>query len=132
MRLSKASQAFFYRSFVTFLIIATYMIESGFSGAIPYSNFFYLIFMVFLAPAEILIYAIYYKDYAYDYLYRIHGHYKYNFSFSLVEPEFLFWDLITAFFDWLVIYLPFEATSYGTLVSLNDGKNISKEANNCF
>ena len=50
MRLSKAAQAFFYRSLVTFLILATYMIESGFSGAIPYTNFFFFVFMLFLAP----------------------------------------------------------------------------------
>ena len=132
MRLSKAAQAFFYRSLVTFLILATYMIESGFSGAIPYTNFYYFVFMLFLAPAEILTYAIYYKDYAHDYLYRIFGHYKYNFSFTLVEPESLLGDVACAIFDWLVIYLPFETVQYGALISLVDAKNVSKEANNCY
>ena len=125
MRLSKASQAFFYRSLVTFLILATFMIKSGFSGAIPYTNFYYFLFMLFLAPAEILVYAIYYKDYAYDYLYRIFGHYKYNFSFSLVEVEFLLIDMACAIADWVFVYLPFETVSYGAMVSLIDGKNIS-------
>lgn len=132
MRLSKASQAFFYRSLVTFLILATFMIRSGFSGAIPYTNFYYFLFMLFLAPAEILVYAIYYKDYAYDYLYRIFGHYKYNFSFSLVEVEFLLIDMSCAIIDWLFIYLPFETVSYGAMVSLVDGKNISVEAHQCY
>ena len=108
MRLSKAAQAFFYRSLVTFLILSTYMIESGFSGAMPYTNFYYFVFMLFLAPGEILIYAIFYKDYAYDYLYRIFGHYKYNFSFSLVETEYVVVDSICALFDWCIIYIPFE------------------------
>jgi len=108
------------------------MIESGFSGAMPYTNFYYFVFMLFLAPGEILIYAIFYKDYAYDYLYRIFGHYKYNFSFSLVETEYVIIDSHCALYDWLVIYMPFEIFSYGTLVSLIEGKNISKEAYNCY
>jgi hypothetical protein len=132
MRLSKAAQAFFYRSLVTFLILSTYMIESGFSGAMPYTNFYYFVFMLFLAPGEILIYAIFYKDYAHDYLYRIFGHYKYNFTFSLVETEYVIVDSICALFDWLVIYLPFELFDYGNPVSLIDGKNISSEAYNCY
>ena len=88
------------------------MIESGFSGAMPYTNFYYFIFMLFLAPGEILIYAIFYKDFGYDYLYRIFGHYKYNFSFSLVETEYVAIDSICAIFDWAVIYLPFELFSF--------------------
>ena len=83
MRLSKAVQAFFYRSLITFLILFTYMIQSGFSGAIPYTDVYYSVFMIFLAPLEILVYSVFYKDFGYDYLYRIYGHYKYNFSFNL-------------------------------------------------
>lgn len=132
MRLSKAAQAFFYRSLITFLILSTYMIESGFSGAMPYTNFYYFVFMLFLAPGEILIYAIFYKDFAYDYLYRIFGHYKYNFSFSLVETEYVVIDSICAIFDYSIIYLPFELTYQVTAISLIDGKNISKEAYNCY
>lgn len=37
MRLSKAALAFFYRSLLTFLILSTYMIKSGFNGAMPYT-----------------------------------------------------------------------------------------------
>jgi class 3 adenylate cyclase len=131
MRLSKAGQAFFYRSLITFLVLATYMIESGFSGAIPFTNFYYFVFMLFLAPAEILTYAIYYKDYAHDYLYRIFGHYKYNFSFTLVEPEAVILDLSCAIFDWLVVFLPFETFQYGALVSRVGSKNVSAEAVAC-
>ena len=108
MRLSKAAQAFIYRSLISFLILMTYMIMSGSSGSLPYTNFYYFMFMVFLAPCEILIYSIFYKDYAYDVLYRIYGHYKYNFSFSLVETEYVMVDSFCALFDWLVIFLPFE------------------------
>jgi len=108
------------------------MIRSGFSGAMPYTNFFYFIFMLFLAPGEILIYAIFFKDYGYDYLYRIFGHYKYNFSFSLVETEFVIIDSLCALFDYAIIYLPFEVFGYGSLISLKNSVNVSKEAYNCY
>jgi hypothetical protein len=108
------------------------MIESGFSGAMPYTNFYYFVFMLFLAPGEILVYAIFYKDYAYDYLYRIFGHYKYNFSFSLVEMEYVVVDSLCGIFDWCIIYLPMELFSYGNPISLIGGKNISSEAYNCY
>ena len=108
MRLSKASQAFFYRSLITFLIVVTYMIRSGFSGAIPYTDVYYFAFMIFIAPLQILVFAVFYKDYGYDYYYRIYGHYKYNFSFTLVETEFVVIDYIGGFLDWLIIYMPFE------------------------
>jgi len=89
------------------------MIKSGFSGAIPYTDVYFYVFMIFLAPAEIYIYACFYKDYGYDYLYRIYGHYKYNFSFSLVETEFVIVDSLCAAFDWAVIYMPFELFNMG-------------------
>jgi hypothetical protein len=76
--------------------------------------------------------AIFYKDYAYDYLYRIFGHYKYNFSFSLVETEYVVVDSLCAIFDWCIIYLPMELFSYGNPISLIGGKNISSEAYNCY
>jgi hypothetical protein len=132
MRLSKAAQAFWYRSFITFLILFTYMIKSGFSGAIPYTDVYFYMFMIFLAPLEILIYATFYKDYAYDYLYRIYGHYKYNFSFSLVEIEYIVMDSACALFDWAIIYMPFEVFHMGAMISIQDGRNVSKEAYNCY
>ena len=108
------------------------MIRSGFSGAIPYTEVYYFAFMIFLAPLEILIYAIFFKDYGYDQFYRIYGHYKYNFSFTLVEMEYVGLDCICAFFDWLIIYFPFELVGYEKQISLKDGRNISKEAYNCY
>ena len=132
MRLSKAAQAFWYRSFISFLILFTYMIKSGFSGAIPYTDVYFYMFMIFLAPLEILIYATFYKDYAYDYLYRIYGHYKYNFSFSLVEIEYIVMDSACALFDWAIIYMPFEVFQMGAMISIQDGRNVSKEAYNCY
>lgn len=108
------------------------MISSGFSGSLPYTNFYYFMFMVFLAPGEILIYAIFYKDYAYDVLYRIFGHYKYNFSFSLVETEYVMVDSFCAIFDWLIIYLPFEVYVYENCISLIGATNVSQQAYNCY
>lgn len=84
------------------------MIQSGFSGAIPYTDAYFYIFMLFLTPLEILAYATFYKDYGYDYIYRIYGHYKYNFSFTLVEYNYIISDTLCAIFDWLIIYVPFE------------------------
>ena len=125
MRISKASQAFFYRSLVTFLILTSYMIQSGFSGSLPFTNFYYYTFMLIIAPAEILIYSTFYKDVSYEYLYRIYGHYKYNFSFSLVEYECVIIDSCCALFDWAFVYLPHEYKSFENPISLIDGKNIS-------
>ena len=132
MRLSKASQAFFYRSLVTFLILTTYMIESGFSGQLPFTNFYYYMFMLFIAPGEILVHSMFYKDVGYEYLYRIYGHYKYNFSFSLVETEFVIIDSISAVVDWGAIYLPFERASFLTCVSLIQSQPISAQTYNCY
>ena len=89
------------------------MIQSGFSGAIPYTEIYYYVFMIFLAPFEILVYSVFYKDMGYDYLYRIYGHYKYNFTFDLVEPEYFLIDTMCGLYDWLVVYLPFEMINMG-------------------
>lgn len=118
MRLSKAAQAFIYRSIIIFLILATYIAQSGFTGSLPYTYYFYFAFMLFLSPVEILIYAIFYKDYGYDYLYRIFGHYKYNFSFTLVEFEYVVIDIFSALYDWAIIFIPLDIIQYGYPVSL--------------
>ena len=108
------------------------MLNSGFSGAIPYKNTYFTIFMIFLAPIEILLYSIFFKDYGYDILYRIYGHYKYNFSFTLVETEFVITDSLQAIFDWVVVYLPFELIKTDYPVTTYDGKVIASDAYNCY
>ena len=120
MRISKAAQAFFYRCAVTFLILTSYMIQSGFSGSLPFTNFYYYMFMLFIAPSCILCHSTFYKDVGYEYLYRIYGHYKYNFSFSLVETEFVIIDTCTALFDWAIIYLPHEINQFHQTVTILD------------
>ena len=65
------------------------------------------------------MYSIFYKDFAYDYLYRIDGHYKYNFSFNLVEFEYVIIDIISSLYDWAVIFLPLELFHYGNPMTLN-------------
>jgi hypothetical protein len=132
MRLSKAAQAFFYRGLITFLIVVTYMTRSGFSGSIPFMPSYYFFFTIFLSPIQILIYAIFFKDYGYDYFYRIYGHYKYNFSFTLVETECVILDSIGALIDWILIYMPFEVFGYTSQVSYEGGRNVSVEAYNCY
>ena len=76
--------------------------------------------MLFISPSCILCHSTFYKDVGYEYLYRIYGHYKYNFSFSLVETEQVFIDTCTAFFDWAIIYLPFEATQFIHTITVVD------------
>lgn len=94
------------------------MIESGFTGAIPYTYYYYFVFILFLTPSEILAYSIFYKDFAHDYLYRIYGHYKYNFSFNLVESEFVIVEIMSSLYDWAVIFLPLELIQYGNPITL--------------
>ena len=101
----------------------------------PYTNFYYFFFMLFLAPGCILVYATFYKDYGYDCLYRIYGHYKYNFSFSIVEIEFIIVETMCAIFDWIIIYLPFELfVQFRTSAGSEDtsGKNLNLEAHNVY
>jgi hypothetical protein len=96
------------------------MIQSGFSGSLPCTEFYYYMFMLFIAPSSILCHSTFYKDVGYEYLYRIYGHYKYNFSFSLVETEFVIIDSCTAIFDWLIIYLPHEVNHFIQTVTVVD------------
>lgn len=88
--------------------------------------------MLFIAPGEILVHSTFYKDVGYEYLYRIHGHYKYNFSFSIVESEFVMIDSISAVLDWATIYLPFERASFLSCVSLIQAQPISAQTYNCY
>ena len=80
---------------------------------------------------EILVYATFYKDYAYDYLYRINGHYQYNFSFSIVEFECAIVDTFNAILDWGINSVPFTLINMGPLVS-SSGRTIQYQALNCF
>lgn len=117
---------------MTFLIVVTYMTRSGFSGSISFTSSYYFGFTIFISPVQILFYAILYKDYGYDYFYRIYGHYKYNFSFTLVEMEYLIVDYIGAFCDWLIIYMPFEVFEQHKFISIQGGRNVSVEAYNSY
>ena len=74
---------------------------------------------------------MYYKDYGNEYFYRIFGHYKYNFAFTLVETECLIGDMVCALFDWIVLYITHEILSFQNYVTI-DGKITSVEAYNCY
>ena len=87
--------------------MVTYLMTSAFSAAIPFKDTYYLVFMLIIAPAQILVYGVFFKNYGNEYYYRIFGHYKYNFSFALIEYECVVSDLIRVLFDWLVLYIPF-------------------------
>lgn len=75
---------------------------------------------------QVLIFAIFYKDYGNEYYYRIFGHYKYNFSFRIVETDCLIGDLMFLFADLVIIYVPILLI--GTTMDMTyDGKNTSLE-----
>jgi len=111
-----------YRSMLILVILLTYMFNSAFSAAIPFTDTFYFVFMLLLSPIQILIYAIFYKDYGNEYYYRIFGHYKYNFSFTMVEPECIFGELLCLIFDWVVLYLPSELITNSNMVCLQGAR----------
>ena len=113
--------------------MATYMVRSGFSGAIPVTDVYYFVFMILISPMQILVFAMFFKEFVYDQFYRIYGHYKYNFSFTLVETEFVIIDYVMALFDFIFIYLPFENKDFVEhVITTIEGRNISKEAYNCY
>ena len=108
------------------------MISSGFSAAIPYLDSYYCFYTIILSPIQILNYSVYYKDYGNEYFYRIFGHYKYNFAFTLVEYECLVGDLFCAVFDWIILYITHEIISFQNHVTVDGGKITSVEAYNCY
>mmetsp|Transcript_1509 Transcript_1509/g.2022 ORF Transcript_1509/g.2022 Transcript_1509/m.2022 type:complete len:154 (-) Transcript_1509:3570-4031(-) len=107
LRLSQAMQGFVYKSVLLVLILGTTVIQSGSSGQMPYRNFYYMAVSLLLGPAQILIYAMLFKDYAYEYRFRIFGHYKDNYSFKMVQSDRVVLDFLSALFDYIVVYLPF-------------------------
>ena len=132
MRLSKAAQAFMYRSMIIVLIVVSYMIECGFSAVLPYTDFYYYFVILFIVPIQILIYSTFYKSVGYDYLYRIYGHYKYNFSYSLVQVEFVFMDILCALFDWCLVYLIQELQFFIRTINLKNGGQLSCQGYICY
>lgn len=131
-RLSKAAQAFIYRSLIITLLIVSYMFECGFTAMLPFTSFYYYFVILFIIPIQILIFSTFYKGIGFDYLYRIYGHYKYNFSYSLVQVEYVFMDLICALFDWCIVYLIQELQYFVTTVNLINGGQLSSQGYNCY
>lgn len=125
-RLSKAVQAFIYKTFLLFAILVTYMVSSAFSTSIPFLDSFYFFFMLFLSPLQVLVFAMFYKDYGNEYYYRIFGHYKYNFSFTMVEPECIVGDFVCLMIDWVIIFFP-NIYMLGHNEMTIDGKNTGAE-----
>jgi hypothetical protein len=50
-------------------------------------------------------------------LYKINGHYQYNFSFSIVEFERAIIDTFGALIDWVINSAPFILIDMGPLIS---------------
>jgi len=132
MRVSKAGQAYFYVCMLLFLVLSVHMIQSCFTGSLPFGDFYYFVLVLILIPSQVLVFSVFYKDYGYDYLYRIFGHYRFNFSFKLVQSEFLLLDTLNAIFDFAVVYLPFELVYYQNPISLVDKSPVSDRAYQCY
>ena len=88
--------------------------------------------MLILSPVQILVFAIFYKDYGNEYYYRIFGHYKYNFSFTMVEPECIIGDFVSLAFDWLVVYIPHEMAPIQNGITLKGGRTTALPAYNVY
>lgn len=54
---------------------------------IPFRNFYFIAFIALIGPLQNLIFAVCFKDYGYDYKYRIFGHYKTNFAKKVINTE---------------------------------------------
>lgn len=132
LRISRATQAFLYRTMIALIFIGFNIFISGLSDTVPFSNFFHFFLMLIQTPGEILVYAMFFKDYGHDFLYRIFGSYKYNFTFSSIETENLMLDMLLLSFDFFVIYLPVNHFMISTPVSITDGKEISQQAFFCY
>lgn len=92
----------------------------------------YAIYLLVLSPLEILVYSIFFKECGYDYVNRIFGHYRFNFTFSIVRTQELIIDALVAIFDFSIIYLPFQLNRIDLQVSFIGGKNISFEGLTVF
>lgn len=66
-----------------------------------------MIYVLILSPFEILVHSVFYKENGYDFVYRIFGHYKHNFTYSLVSKTEIILDTFVAIFDFCVIFLLF-------------------------
>lgn len=123
-RISVVASAYFYRTVLLVLIMGGYFWQIGLSAMVPFTSFYYILFTLVLSPALILIQSVYYKDYGYDYRYRIFGHYKYNFCFNIIEKERVMINATMALLDFIIIYLPF-VLSEGSEISNSAGKEVS-------
>jgi len=106
------------------------MIDSGFSGSLPYRMLYFISSLIVLTPIQVLILAIFHKDYAYDFRFRIFGHYKSNFSFQIAMTDYLLFEILSAIFDFLLVILPFEKL-LGFMIGL-EGRVLSESAYNDY
>jgi len=132
MRKSKFMSSIVYVKFLTALLQTTHMLRSGFTGDSGYVGLFYYSHMIVFLPLQLVSFAILYKDYAYNFLYRLFGHYYMNFTFHLVQRKQLFTDIGLAVFQWVTFCLLFDIMAFNNLVSWKEGKMVSFEASQMY
>jgi hypothetical protein len=77
----------------------TYILLSGISSSNPVNNIIFLSFLFFISPLQILIYGIGYRDVGFDYLHRIKGEYKRNFTIYIYDRFDVIYTIASAIFD---------------------------------
>lgn len=83
------------------------MCYHGFSASLPIKRLMFMIFMWIVSKLQIFLYAIQYKDVGYDYLYRIVGEYKRNFSIRIFDLTDYLASMFKAIIDYILFMLIF-------------------------
>jgi len=84
MRKSKLVSSMLYIKLMAFLIVMTHIVSCGFTGSTGFIGMYYYGYFIIISPIQLFILALMHKDFAYNFLYRLFGHYYMNFTFHLV------------------------------------------------
>mmetsp|Transcript_8785 Transcript_8785/g.13558 ORF Transcript_8785/g.13558 Transcript_8785/m.13558 type:complete len:100 (+) Transcript_8785:851-1150(+) len=90
----------------------------------PFQPVFYVSFSAVLSPVLILLYAVFYKNYACQFNYRILGHYKFNFTFKVFEIDKALVSSLKLLISLFIAYISLEIGSYSSAVSNREGRVI--------
>jgi energy-coupling factor transporter transmembrane protein EcfT len=104
-RINQVTIVTLYRTFFLVLIFGTFMIIHGFTASLPVKRMMVIMFFVIVSPIQIFMYGFTFKDVGYNYLYRIYGEYKRNFTVNLFSRYDILRVLIYSILDTVVFYL---------------------------
>jgi hypothetical protein len=75
------------------------MMVNGFSAVFPVKEIVYISFLLIISPVQIFIFAIGYREVGFEYINRIYGEYKRNFTISIFDRYDFLYNLFAAGFD---------------------------------